>query len=449
VPVPTVCHEQLSFASLGPKEVVVGFDGGRITSDAGCVLLREIDLHTGLVDRLDRAMADPRDATKVVHPQVELLRQRIFAIVQGYEDANDHATLRSDPVLKAAVGRSPVSAADLASQPTLSRLENRVSRTQLRRLGKALLDAYLAAHPKHRDLVVIDIDSTDDPTHGHQQLSLFHGYFDQHMYHPLLVFDGVTGHPLATVLRPGNSHAARGAVDVLDRLLYRLRRAYPKATILVRADAGFAVPAVYELLERHQVRYVIGLLTNDRLRSRVADLSAAVEKDFETTHEKQRRFASFRHRADSWQRSRRVVAKVERLDKGLNTRFVVTNLAFEPAVFVYDGLYIGRGDMENRIKEWKNHLKADRTSCHGFGANQFRILLHTFAFVLLWHLRESLAGTELAQATFDTLRLKLLKIGARVSESCRRIVVSVASAYPYRALFASALATIQQMPAGP
>lgn len=446
---PTVCHEQLSFASLGPKEVVVGFDGGRITSDAGCVLLREIDLHTGLVDRLDRAMADPRDATKVVHPQVELLRQRIFAIVQGYEDANDHATLRSDPALKVAVGRHPVSSPDLASQPTLSRLENRVSRTQLRRLSQALLDAYLAAHPRRRDLVVIDIDSTDDPTHGHQQLSFFHGYFDQHMYHPLLVFDGVTGHPIAAVLRPGNSHAARGAADVLDRLLDRLRRAYPQATILVRADAGFAVPAVYELLERHQTRYVIGLITNDRLRSRVADLSAAVEKDFQSTRDKQRRFSSFRYRADTWKRSRRVVAKVERLEKGLNTRFVVTNLPFDPAPLVYDGLYVGRGDMENRIKEWKNHLKADRTSCHAFGANQFRVLLHTFAFVLLWHLRQSLAGTELAQASFETLRLKLLKLGARVSETCRRIVVSAASSYPYRALFATALANIQTMPTGP
>lgn len=363
-----------------------------------------------------------------------------------YEDVNDHTTLRRDPILKTAVNRRPESSADLASQPTLSRLENRVSRTQLRRLGEALLDAYLAAHPKHRDLVVIDIDSTDDPTHGHQQLAMFHGYFDQHMYHPLLVFDGVTGHPMAAVLRPGNSHAARGAEAVLNRVLSRLRRAYPKATILVRADAGFAVPAVYELLERHHVRYVIGLITNERLRGQVASLSATVERDFGATHQKQRRFTSFCYRADSWHRSRRVVAKVERLEKGLNTRFVVTNLSFEPAALVYDGLYIGRGEAENRIKELKNHLKADRTSCHAFGANQFRFLLHTFAFVLLWHLRQSLAGTELARATFETLRLKLLKIGARVRESCRRVSVSIASSYPYRALLATALANIQAMP---
>lgn len=443
---PTVCHEQLSFASLGPKDLVATFDGGRISSDAGGLLLREIDLRTGLIDRMDRSVLDPREPSKIRHLQAELLRQRIFAIALGYEDANDHATLRSDPILKAAVSRRPESSADLASQPTLSRLENRVSRTQLRRLSEALLDAYLAAHPGPRELIVLDIDSTDDPTHGRQQLSMFHGFYDQHMFHPLLVFDGVTGHPLAAILRPGNAHASKGAAATLKRILPRLRRAYPDATILVRADAGFAVPALYKLLEEHGVRYVIGLVTNDRLRSQVTQLAADAEQAFERTHQKQRLFTSFRYRADSWDRSRRVVAKVERLDKGLNTRFVVTNLAFDPAVQIYDGLYIGRGDAENRIKELKNHLKADRTSCHAFGANQFRLLLHTFAFVLLWHLRQSLAGTELALATFETLRLKLLKIGARVRESCRRIVVSIASSYPYQALFSTVLANIQAAP---
>jgi hypothetical protein len=443
---PTVCHEQLSFASLGSKDLVASFDGGRISSDAGCLLLREIDLRTGLIDRMDRAVVDPREPSKVLHRQSELLRQRIFAIALGYEDANDHGTLRSDPILKAAVSRRPESSADLASQPTLSRLENRVSRTQLRRLSETLLDAYLAAHPGPRELIVLDIDSTDDPTHGHQQLSMFHGFYDQHMFHPLLVFDGVTGHPLAAILRPGNAHASKGAAATLKRILPRLRHAYPDATILVRADAGFAVPALYKLLEQHGVRYVIGLVTNDRLRSQVTKLAADAEQSFDRTQHKQRRFTSFRYRADSWDRARRVVAKVERLEKGLNTRFVVTNLAFDPAVQIYDGIYVGRGDAENRIKELKNHLKADRTSCHAFEANQFRLLLHTFAFVLLWHLRQRLEGTELAQASFETLRLKLLKIGARVRESCRRIVVSIASSYPYQALFSTVLANIQATP---
>jgi len=442
----TVCHEQLSFASLGSKGLVAAFDGGRISSDAGCLLLREIDLRTGLIERVDRSVSDPRDPAKVRHLQSELLRQRVFAIALGYEDANDHGTLRRDPILKASVNRRPESAADLASQPTLSRLENRVGRTPLRRLSEALFDAYLAAHPGPRDLIVLDIDATDDATHGHQQLSMFHGFYDQHMFHPLLVFDGVTGHPLAAVLRPGNTHASKGAVGILKRILPRLRRAYPGATILVRADAGFAVPALYRLLEQHRVRYVIGLVTNERLRGRVTPLATEVERSFAETHEKQRRFTSFRYRADSWHCSRRVVAKVERLEKGLNTRFVVTNLAFDPAIQIYDGLYVGRGDAENRIKELKNHLKADRTSCHAFPANQFRLLLHTFAFVLLWHLRQGLAGTELATATFETLRLKLLKVGARVRESCRRVLVSIASSYPYQTLFSTVLANLQAIP---
>jgi len=445
----TVCHTQLSFANLDSKAVVADFDGGHITSDAGCLLLREIDQRTNLLARANAAISDPRDPAKVRHTQLDLLRQRVFAIAQGYEDANDHDTLRRDPALKTAVGRAPFSAADLASQPTLSRLENRVTRSPLRRLSDALLDAYVAAHPGPRDLIVLDIDATDDPTHGRQQLSLFHGYFDQHMFHPLLVFDGVSGFPLAAVLRPGNCHAAHGAVGILRRVLSRLQAAYPGATILLRADAGFAVPRLYELLESLGVRYVIGMIPNERLRARITPLAEQVTADFTATGDKQRRFTSFRHRADSWPRSRRVVAKVEHLLKGLNTRFVVTNLAFDPAVQIYDGIYVGRGDAENRIKEWKRHLHADRTSCHAFGANQFRVLLHTFAYVLLWHLRQSLAGTDLAVATFETLRLKLLKIGARVRETCRRVVLHMASSYPYRDLLATALANIQALPLPP
>ena len=246
----TVCHTQLSFANLESKAVVAAFDGGKITSDAGCVLLREVDERVGVIDSLNQALVDPRDPAKIRHQQFDLLRQRVLAIALGYDDGNDHDTLRFDPALKTAVGRAPDSAADLASQPTFSRLENRVDGRQLVRLSRQLVEGYIAAHPGHRKLIVLDIDSTDDATHGRQQLSMFHGYYDQHMYHPLLVFDGVTGYPLAAVLRPGNSHAAKGAVGILRSLIRRLQRAYPTATILLRADGGFASPAIYELLER-------------------------------------------------------------------------------------------------------------------------------------------------------------------------------------------------------
>jgi len=442
----TVCHNQLSFANLDSRAVLAEFSAGPMTSDGGSLLLREIDKATNLAASMSQALCDPRDPAKVRHAHEELLRQRLFAIAIGYEDCNDHDTLRFDPGLKTAIGRLPETGKALASQPTLSRLENRVSNAELRRLSDTLMQAYLAAHPGERKLIVLDIDATDDPTHGQQQLSFFHGYYDQHMFHPVLLFDAVSGFPLAAVLRPGNTHASKGAAAILKRIIRRLKRACPQATILLRADAGFAVPTIYEMLEHENVKYTIGLITNDRLRERVVSLAEKAEQDFAQSGLKQRLFTSFRHQAGSWERSRRVIAKVERLTKGLNTRFVVTNIHFESAAQIYDGIYTGRGDAENRIKELKLHLKADRLSCTSFKANQFRLLLHTFAFVLLWHLRQSVAGTELATATIDTLKIKLLKIGARVFQSVRRILFTMPKAYPYQELFATALRNIQLMP---
>jgi len=421
------------------------FTAGPMTSDGGSLLLREIDQAMGLATSMSQALCDPRDPAKIRHAQEELLRQRLFAIAMGYEDGNDHDTLRFDPGLKTATGRLPVTGEALASQPTLSRLENRVSNAELRRLSDALIQAYLAAHPGPRKLIVLDIDATDDATHGQQQLSFFHGYYDQYMFHPVLIFDAVSGFPLAAVLRAGNTHASKGAAAILKRIIRRLKRACPQATILLRADAGFAVPAIYEMLEREKVKYTIGLITNDRLRERVATLAQKAEQGFAQSGAKQRLFTSFRHQAGSWDRSRRVVAKVERLSKGLNTRFVVTNILFESAAQIYDGIYTGRGDAENRIKELKLYLKADRLSCIRFKANQFRLLLHTFAFVLLWRLRQNLVGTELATATMETLRLKLLKIGARITQSVRRILFTMPKAYPYQELFSAALRNMKLM----
>ncbi len=442
----TVCHNQLSFANLDSRSVEAEFSAGPMTSDGGSLLLREIDRTTALSSSMSKSLSDRRDKAKVHHGQEELLRQRLFAIAMGYEDGNDHQSLRFDPGLKTAVGSLPETGPALASQPTLSRFENRVRTGELFRLSDALIDAYVGTHPAPRKVIVLDMDATDDPTHGGQQLSFFHGYYDQYMLYPLLIFDGLSGFPVAAVLRAGNAHASKGAAAILKRLIRRLKIAYPKAAILVLADAGFAVPGIYRLLEREKVKYTIGLITNERLRKRAANLVLKAEKEFAKTGEKQRFFGSFYHRAGSWQKSRRVIAKVERLSRGLNTRFVVTNVLFESAAGIYDGIYTGRGDAENRIKELKLHLKADRLSCTRFQANQFRLLLHTFAFVLLWHLRRSLAGTELAMATVDTLRLKLLKIAARVVQSVRRILFAMPRAYPYQRLIATALRNIRQMP---
>ncbi len=441
-----LCHNQLTFANIDSKPVIAEFSGGMMTSDSGLLLLREVDRATSLVEQFSRALSDPRDPVKIRHGNVDLLRQRIFAIATGYEDCNDHDTLRFDPALKAAVGLLPGADNALASQSTLSRFENRLSASELRRVSDVLFDAYVEAHPKKRELVVIDMDSTDDPTHGQQQMFFFHGYYDQHMYHPLFAFDGVTGFPLAAVLRPGNAHASKGAVGILKRLIRRLKQAYPKATILFRGDAGFAVPDIYDLLDNEKVLYTIGLITNKLLRKNVECLSRLAELNFAQSEEKQRLFTAFQYRAESWKRSRRVIGKVEKSSDGSNTRFVVTNILLPPPDQLYDDVYVGRCEAENRIKELKLYLKADRLSCSRFKANQFRLLLHTFAFVLLWHLRKNLAGTELATATVETLRLKLLKVGALVKQSVRRVLFIMPKAYPHQSQFATALHNIQNMP---
>jgi hypothetical protein len=442
----TVCHNQLRFESLFSKEVVADFAGGRITSDAGGLVLRELDQRYRLAENVARCLHDPREGHKVKHDLLTLVRQRLFAIAQGYEDNNDAATLAKDPAFKIMAGKAPESDGDLASQPTLSRFENRVTAKDLRRLSDRLLDLYLKTHPGPRKVIILDMDATADPTHGKQQLSFFHGYYEEHMYHPLLVFDGRDGFPLAAVLRPGNTHSSRGALAVLKRLIQKLRQAYPKALILFRADAGFAVPALYNYLEgQPETRYVIGFITNNRLLAETAPLLAKAQRQYQETGEKQRLFTSFSYQAESWDQPRRIIAKVEYTRLGANQRFVVTNLSRTPQ-FVYDDIYVLRGDVENRIKELKLEIKADRLSCHRFLANQFRLLLHTAAYCLFWLLRHHLQGTELATAQVNTLRLKLLKIGARIRETSRRIWVHLASGYPYRDLLAGLLQNLRASP---
>jgi hypothetical protein len=442
----SLCHKQLHFGSLFSKEVIADLEGGQITSDAGGLLLRELDQRYRIAEKAAACLHDHRDSGKVKHDLLTLIRQRLFAIALGYEDNNAAAWLSKDPALEIIAGRAPKSAPDLASQPTLSRFENQVSAKDLRRLSDGLLDLYLKTHPGPRKVIVLDMDATDDPTHGKQQLSFFHGYYEEHMYHPLLVFDGRDGFPLAAVLRPGNTHSSHGALAVLKRVIKKLKRAYPRALILFRADAGFAIPALYRYLEGQQeLRYVIGFITNSRLLAKTALLLERAQRRYQETGEKQRLFTSCSYQADSWNRPRRIIAKVEYTHLGANQRFVITNLSRNPQ-FVYDDIYVLRGDVENRIKELKLELEADRLSCHRFLANQFRLLLHTAAYCLFWLLRHHLQDTELATAQVNTLRLKLLKIGARIRETSRRIWVHLASGYPYHYLLALVLQNLRANP---
>lgn len=420
------------------KPVVVRNDGGAVSSDAGALLLQEIDERLGLSRRLAGCISDQRHAGKVRHTVLAMLRQRIYQIACGYEDCNDADWLRGDPALKLALGRAP-SEDDLASQPTLSRLENAVTARECWLISVALLDAYIARHrtapPSN---IVIDADATDDQTHGNQQLSFFHGYYDHHCYLPLLVFAQAEGtgeqELIGAMLRPGNKHAGHRAMSMVKLLAKRLRAAFPDCRLELRADSGLALPEVYDGCEKLLLPYMISLPKNQRLVRMVEPRMAEARAIHAETAEKVQVFAEFTYAADSWESQRRVIAKAEVTTQGDNPRFVVTSLPDGDPEKIYR-CYCQRGDPENRIKELKGDLKADRLSCHRFWANQFRLLLHAAAYVLVQQMRSMLRDTELARAQVGTLRLRLLKVGARITESVRRVLVQLPSAYAWADLW--------------
>jgi len=406
-----------------------------LTSDGGLPWLAEADAALGLCDQLAACIPDWRRGP-VQHSLVALLRQRIFQIACGYEDQNDANMLRHDPLFKLVCGQLPDSGAPLASQPTLSRLENAIDRHTVEALATTLVTLYLRergrAGPPRR--ILLDIDGTDDPAHGNQEGVRYHAFYRQHMYHPLLVFDGDTGQLITAVLRPGNAHASRFVVLVLRRLLRRLRRTWPAIRVELRADSGFAAPRLYAWCEANAVHYTIGLVPNSRLAALAADLLAEAEAQSARHGGAKVRLAGEAvYRAGSWPHARRVVFKAEVLGKGPNTRFVVTDHT-APPLAVYD-TYVDRGQAENYIKDFKNALAGDRLSDHRFWANQFRLLLHAAAYCLLGTLRGWLAATELATAQFDTLRVRLLKIAGRVCEWVRDVRLHLASSHPSEPLW--------------
>jgi len=446
----TDCVSTLDLGILSRKAVVGGFDGGDISSDGGLMLVAEVDRVLGLTARMAALVGDSRQAGKVRHSVHDLLRQRIYQIAAGYEDCNDADRLRGDPVLKVAAGRLPETDADLASQPTLSRFENGVSRRQLYRLAGVFLDLFVARHaaaPPER--IILDLDATDDETHGQQELSGFHGYYDEHCYLPLIVtaeVDDGTQELLAFVLRPGRSPASRGAVAVLRRIDQRLRTALPDTALLLRGDSGFGLPEVYDWCEEQEqpVDYLLGLAQNSRLKELAEPYMERARAEYEETGEPVRRFREFPYAAKTWSHPRRVILKAEVTAEGPNPRFIVTNMAGDPEE-LYD-LYARRGESENRIKELKHDLQIDRTSCHRFAANQLRVLLHAAAFVLVTCLRGTLAGTEWARAQVCTLQRDLLKLGVRVKESVRRVVLQFASSCLVQELWPLVLARLRAGP---
>jgi hypothetical protein len=433
----TECNGQtLHFSRLGTKAVAADFNGGRLTTDAGALLLREAGDRLGLFDALDRALPDPRWLPIVIHDQRTMLAQRIAAIALGYEDLNDHQALRFDPALQLAAGIVPEEGVRLASPPTLCRLENRISRKSLVRVAEVLIDQFIAAHPRPPEHLMLDFDATDDPIHGKQEGRFFHGYYDHHCFLPLYVFCG--DELLVAYLRPSDIDAAKHARAVLKLLVRRLRAAWPGVKITIRGDSGFCRWRLMRWCDSNGIGYVLGLARNVVLQRLARDEIERAERQFGRTGQPQRLFASLSYAAGSWDRPRRVIAKAEHNAQGANPRFVVTNVPGDPQG-LYEDVYCQRGEMENRIKEQQLGLFADRTSCHRFLANQFRLLLSSAAYVLVQALRrEALAGTELARAQVGTIRLRLLKVAARVVVSARRVVFHLASSYPYRSVYCQA-----------
>jgi hypothetical protein len=431
----TDCIPQLVFSCYRHRPIHADFSGGQITSDAGLLPLRAFDERRQLTRDLAETLSDPRQGDRVRHDSLALLRQRIYQIVAGYEDANDADRLRHDPLLQIIADQKLGEA--LGSQPTVSRWENAPAGRDLVRLNDALLDQFIrlcAKQVRQRGEILLDIDSTDDPTHGRQQLSFFNAAYDQHMYHPMLIFERHTGCLLAARLRAGNASSHARIVPMLLRLVPRLEAAFPGVPIKVRGDAGFALPLLYEFCEFFGIPYAFGIPANCVFQQRAEPRQKQLQRRYRRTLLPQRGFSSFRQRARSWPRQRRICYKAEHTVVGTNLRFLITNcLGRASQVFAF---YNDRGECENRIEEFKNGFRADRLSCHRFLANAFRLLLHGSAYNLV-----NLFRLQLPQpwrsAQIETLRAQLFKIGARVRQTARCVRLHLASGWPFQNLFRS------------
>ena len=421
----------LHLAPVRDKAVDLDFDGGRLSSDAGLVLLTEPDEQLGLTRALAAVLQDPRDPRRVHFTLHDLLKQRVLQIAAGYEDANDANTLRHDPIFKLLLGRLPDTGAPLASQPTFSRFENHVSRTELYRMARVLVDQFLASYARPPQLIVLDFDDTEDPVHGEQEQARYDSYYGGYCFLPLHLYEGLSGRLITTIFK-AKRFTGTQMLSVLKRLVKRLRQAWPDTLLIFRGDSHFAYPEVMQGIEAQAaISYVTGLTSNAVLQTLARDVVEQAKRAYERDGGKITRFHSTRYQAGTWSRSRRVVIKVEVSDQGVNTRFVVTDMEHARTKVLYQHIYCARGQAENEIKDHKRYLKSDRTSCHRFEANQFRLFLHSAAYVLLDTLRREVFKTApWACATMETIQLRLLKLGARVQEWTDRITISLPSSCP-------------------
>ncbi len=420
------------------KSLCARFDGGRLSSDGGVLMLREIEKRLGLAARLASCLGDTRAPASTIHSYAEMIRARLFAIACGYEDCDDLDLLRFDPAFKLACGRLSESGRDLMSQPTLSRLENAPSWRELMRMGLSLIDLFCDSFGRVPERIVLDIDDTDDVVHGGQQLALFNAHYDAYCFQPIHIFEATTGKPILSLLRPGKRPSGEEAARVLKHAIRRIRQNWPRVGITVRGDGHYGTPDVMEFLESQGCGFILGLPGNARLTEIGQPWceDAAVRR-VRSGKDKVRRFFQTGYQARSWSRVRKVIARVEASAKGTDARFVVTNLPGRAKV-LYERVYCARGRMENMIKEHKLYTKSDRTSCHRWEANQFRLFLHTGAYWLLHQLRQATPRRSLwRKATFETLRRAFLKIAVRIEELRSRVKIALPSAYPYQPVLIS------------
>jgi hypothetical protein len=460
---------QLEFHGLGRRVVVGEFDGGKISSDSGGLLLREVEQRTHILKRLARYFVDYRDPDQIEHTVESLIKQRVMGLALGYEDLNDHDTLRHDPLLALLSDKQDVSGKTrkrdqdkgcaLAGKSTLNRLEltpphaDSASRykkivADIEGMDDLLVDLFLEAHDTAPAVIILDVDATDDPLHGNQEGRFFHGYYRSYCYLPLYIF--CEEHLLCARLRTADQDGAAGTIDELARIVERICLSWPKTRIIVRGDSGFCREDLMTWCEAQSVEYVLGMPKNSRLKAILAEEMAQARSQYEATEQAARMFKDFRYQTrTSWSCERRVIGKAEHLAKGENPRFVVTTLSAEEwdACSLYEDLYCARGDMENRIKEQQLTLFADRTSTHEMRSNQLRLYFSSFAYVLMQTLRRlGLEGTSMARAQCDTIRLKLFKVGAHIRLSVRRIRIAFSESYPYAGLYRQILHKLQRIP---
>ena len=422
-------NQTMLFKEISGKKVEVDFNGGDVSSDAGLLFLRETESQIGVINKVANAIHDERHPSYVKHQIVQLLTQRVFQIASGYEDANDSNDLKNDPILKISCEKDD----PLASQPTMCRFENAPSRMALYRIGEVLIDIFINSYAKPPKAIILDIDDTDDPTHGSQQLSLFNAYHDFYCYMPIHIYEGKSGKLITTILRPGKRPAGNEIASILKRIVKKLREVWPDVGILLRGDSHYSSPTVYDFCDEHNIKYVFGFKSYKPLLQRSENLMAKARELYEDSDMPVKIYGEIYYQAGSWSTPKRIICKAEHNHKGQNTRFIITNIAHAKYRFIYEIVYCGRGAMELMIKEHKNHLLSDRTSCSSFQANQFRLFLHSIAYILMHTFREKhLKNTEFAKAQFNTIRLKLLKIGARVRRLSTKIKIHLPSSYPLK-----------------